>query len=122
MKRNLPQIHAWKTGVSETSGTSPSVPDARMRKTPNMRARVSPSTFSRSSSRPVAATNGRDRWALTVKAADRDCEILTLGSNPGRDEELAEAQAHLERGGTITNKRLRLPATRTTSAMETANG
>jgi len=52
--------------------------------------------------------DGKDRWALTVKAADRDCEILTLGCNPKRDEELAKAQAHLERGGTITNKRLRL--------------
>lgn len=51
---------------------------------------------------------GKDRWALTVKVADRDCEILTLGCNPKRDEELAKAQAHLERGGTITNKRLRL--------------
>ncbi len=51
---------------------------------------------------------GKDRWGLTVKAADRDCEILTLGCNPKRDEELAKAQAHLERGGTITNKRLRL--------------
>jgi hypothetical protein len=51
---------------------------------------------------------GKDRWALTVKAADRDCEILTLGCNPKRDEELAKAQAHLERGGTITSKRLRL--------------
>jgi hypothetical protein len=51
---------------------------------------------------------GSDRWALTVKAADRDCEILTLGCNPKRDEELAKAQAHLERGGTIINKRLRL--------------
>jgi hypothetical protein len=52
--------------------------------------------------------SGKDRWALTVKVADRDCEILTLGCNPKRDEELAKAQAHLECGGTITNKRLRL--------------
>jgi hypothetical protein len=52
--------------------------------------------------------DGKDRWALTVKAADRDAEILTLGCNPKRDEELAKAQAHIERGGTITNKRLRL--------------
>ncbi|HLY02999.1 MAG TPA: hypothetical protein VKR56_10975 [Candidatus Cybelea sp.] len=52
--------------------------------------------------------HGRDRWALTVKAADRETEILTLGCNPGRDEELAKAQAHLERGGGISNKRLRL--------------
>jgi hypothetical protein len=49
---------------------------------------------------------GKDRWAITVKAADRDCEILTLGCNPKRDEELAAAQAHLARGGTIVNKRL----------------
>lgn len=52
--------------------------------------------------------DGKDRWALTVKVPDRDCEILTLGCNPGRDEELTKAQAHLEGGGTITNKRLRL--------------
>ncbi|HEY1866696.1 MAG TPA: hypothetical protein VGG70_00275 [Candidatus Cybelea sp.] len=51
---------------------------------------------------------GRDRWALTVKSAERECEILTLGCNPKRDAELAKAQAHLEAGGTITNKRLRL--------------
>jgi hypothetical protein len=51
---------------------------------------------------------GKDRWALTVKVADRDCEILTLGCNPKRDEELVKAQAHLERGGTITDKQLRL--------------
>ena len=50
---------------------------------------------------------GNDRWALTVKPADRDCEILTLGCNPKRDEELAAAQAHLARGGMIANKRLR---------------
>ncbi len=49
---------------------------------------------------------GKDRWAITVKAADRDCEILTLGCNPKRDEELAAAQAHLARGGSIVNKRL----------------
>lgn len=56
---------------------------------------------------PGRGFEGKDRWALMVKAADRDCEILTLGCNPKRDEELAKAQAHLERGGTITNKRLR---------------
>lgn len=57
---------------------------------------------------PGRGFDGKDRWALTVKAADRDCEILTLGCNPKRDEELAKAQAYLENGGTITNKRLRL--------------
>jgi hypothetical protein len=51
--------------------------------------------------------DGKDRWALTVKATDRDCETLTLGCNPKRDEELAAARAHLARGGTIVNKRLR---------------
>jgi hypothetical protein len=51
--------------------------------------------------------DGKDRWALTVKAADRDGEILTLGCNPKRDEELVAAQAHLARGGAIKGKRLR---------------
>lgn len=59
---------------------------------------------------PGRGFDGKDRWSLTVKAADRDCEILTLGCNPKRDEEFAAAQKHLERGGTITNKRLRLSA------------
>ena len=57
---------------------------------------------------PGRGFEGRDRWSITVKAADRESEILSLGSNPGRDEELRTAQAHLEKGGAITNKRLRL--------------
>lgn len=57
---------------------------------------------------PGRGYEGRDRWAVTVKVADRDPQILSLGSNPGRDEELRAAQAHLERGGAIVNKRLRL--------------
>jgi len=56
---------------------------------------------------PGRGYDGKDRWALTVKAADRDGEILTLGCNPKRDEELVAAQGHLARGGTIVNKRLR---------------
>ncbi|MFY9738287.1 MAG: hypothetical protein WAK11_04455 [Candidatus Cybelea sp.] len=51
---------------------------------------------------------GGDRWALTVKAADRETEILTLGSNPNRDEQLRPAQAYLDGGVTIKNKRLRM--------------
>jgi hypothetical protein len=58
-------------------------------------------------SNPGRGFDGKDRWALSVKAAGRDCAILTLGCNPKRDEELAAAQAHLDRGGTIANKRLR---------------
>jgi hypothetical protein len=50
---------------------------------------------------------GQDRWLITVKPADREPELLSLGSNPKRDEQLRQAQAHLERGGTITNVRLR---------------
>lgn len=57
---------------------------------------------------PGRGFEGRDRWTITVKAADRESEILSLGSNPGRDEELRTALAHLEKGGIITNKRLRL--------------
>jgi len=56
---------------------------------------------------PGRGYDGKDRWVITVKAADREREILTLGCNPKRDEELEAAQAHLARGGTIVNKRLR---------------
>ncbi len=56
---------------------------------------------------PGRGFEGRDRWALRVKAADRDEQILSLGSNPGRDEELRAAQEHLKNGGAITHKRLR---------------
>jgi hypothetical protein len=33
--------------------------------------------------------------------------MLTLGANPKRDEQMREAQAHLKRGGSIKNIRLR---------------
>jgi hypothetical protein len=51
---------------------------------------------------------GRDRWAVTVKSTDREPEVLTFGCNPKRDEEFRSVQAHLARGGTIPNVRLRL--------------
>jgi hypothetical protein len=50
---------------------------------------------------------GGDRWAITVKAKDRDPEVMTLGANPKRDEQLQAAQAYLDRVGPITNVRLR---------------
>ena len=56
---------------------------------------------------PGRGYEGQDRWAVTVKAPDHGREVLVLGSNPGRDEELKRAQAHLERGGPLTNRRLR---------------
>jgi hypothetical protein len=56
---------------------------------------------------PERGFGGNDRWLVTVKVADRDPENLSLGSNPGRDEQLRAAQAHLARGGTIENVRLR---------------
>jgi hypothetical protein len=56
---------------------------------------------------PGRGYEGRDRWALTVKTKDRDPEVLTLGANPKRDEQLRGAQAHLKRGGSLKNKRLR---------------
>lgn len=56
---------------------------------------------------PGKGYEGRDRWALTLKAKDREPELMTLGSNPKRDEELRRAQAHLKRGGTLKNVRLR---------------
>lgn len=56
---------------------------------------------------PGKGYEGANRWAITIKAEERDAEILTLGANPKRDEQLREAQAHLERGGSIPNTRLR---------------
>src|ERR1700694_6007427 len=56
---------------------------------------------------PGKGFEGRDRWALTVEAKGREPELMTLGSNPKRDEELGRAQAHLKHGGTLKNKRLR---------------
>ncbi len=56
---------------------------------------------------PGRGYEGRDRWALTVKAKDRSAEVLSLGSNEKRDEQLRNAQAHLKRGGCLKNKRLR---------------
>jgi len=50
---------------------------------------------------PGQGYEGADRWAVTVKATDRDAAILTLGANPKRDEQLRAAQAHLKRSGKI---------------------
>jgi len=50
---------------------------------------------------------GHDRWLVTVKVADREPEQLSLTSNPGRDQQLRDAQAYLARGGKIENVRLR---------------
>ncbi len=57
---------------------------------------------------PNRGFEGRDRWALSIQRPDHDPEILTLGSNPGRDAQLKEAQAFLERGGSLRNIRLAL--------------
>ena len=56
---------------------------------------------------PGRGFEGQDRWVIKVKVADREPEQLSLGSNPGRDEQLREAQAHLARGGIIENVQLR---------------
>lgn len=50
---------------------------------------------------------GSDRWALRVKAQDREVEMMTLGSNPGRDEQMRAAQAFLDGQGAILNVRLK---------------
>lgn len=55
---------------------------------------------------PGRGFEGRDRWALTVRAKGKESEILTLGSNEKRDEELRAAQAHLKRVGIIKGVRL----------------
>jgi len=50
---------------------------------------------------------GRDRWIITIKIGNREPELISLGSNPGRDQQLQEAQTYLARGGSIKNVRLR---------------
>src|ERR1700684_1174040 len=52
---------------------------------------------------PGKGYDGRNRGALAVKVKDREPELMTLGSNPKRDQELQRAQAHLTRGGTLKN-------------------
>ena len=106
MKRNT-QSTGGKTGASDTStnfsfGSGRSYADAVEYASKGLTFDVL--AIARETGRGFEP--GKDRWALTVKAADRDCEILTLGCNPKRDEELAAAQAHLARGGSIKNKRL----------------
>jgi hypothetical protein len=56
---------------------------------------------------PGRGYEGHDRWLVTVKVADREPEQLSLTSNPGRDQQLRDAQAYLARGGAIKNVRLR---------------
>lgn len=56
---------------------------------------------------PGGGYEGHDRWLVTVKVADREAEQLSLSSNPGRDQQLRDAQAYLGRGGKIENVRLR---------------
>lgn len=70
---------------------------------------------------PGRGYEGQDRWLITVKAADREPEQISLGSNPGRDEQLRDAQTHLARGGTIGTYACDNPARRTTSRIVTAN-
>ncbi len=56
---------------------------------------------------PERGFEGRDRWIVTIKTGNREPEQISLGSNPGRDQQLRDAQSHLARGGTIENVRLR---------------
>jgi hypothetical protein len=50
---------------------------------------------------------GGDRWAITVSIDGRPNEIITLGCNEKRDNELRTAKAHLEKHGPIRNVRLK---------------
>jgi len=106
MKRN-PQSTQGKTGVSETTenfslGSGPAYADNDEYASENLTFDIH--AIARE---PGRGYDGKDRWAIDVKAGDREREILTLGCNPKRDKELAAAQVHLARGGTIVNKRLR---------------
>lgn len=55
---------------------------------------------------PGRGYEGADRWAVTVQVEGRESEIITLESNPKRDEELHTAQSHLKRKGPIKGVRL----------------
>ena len=109
-------------GLGDYPRISPSVPGTRTRTTPSMRDNGTTFDVLAIVREPGRGYDSQDRWALTVKAADRNAEILTLGCNPKRDEELAAAQAYLARGGTMSINGCAVRATHTTSPMEIANG
>ena len=44
---------------------------------------------------PGAGFDGQDRWAVRVHPEDRIEELITLPSNPKRDEQMRLAQAHI---------------------------
>jgi hypothetical protein len=44
---------------------------------------------------PGRGYEGHDRWLVTVKVADREPEQLSLGSNPGRDQQLRTLRSML---------------------------
>jgi hypothetical protein len=56
---------------------------------------------------PGQGYQNQDRWLISIKFPDGEPGLLSLGSNPGRDQQLRDAQAFLARGGKITNVRLR---------------
>lgn len=56
---------------------------------------------------PGRGYQNQDRWLITIKFPEGEPELLGLGSNPGRDQQLRDAQAYLARGGKIENVRLR---------------
>jgi len=56
---------------------------------------------------PGQGYQNQDRWLVTIKFPEGEPGLLSLGSNPGRDQQLRDAQAYLARGGKITNVRLR---------------
>jgi hypothetical protein len=56
---------------------------------------------------PGKGYQNQDRWLVTIKFPEGEPGLLSLGSNPGRDQQLRDAQAYLARGGKIENVRLR---------------
>jgi hypothetical protein len=56
---------------------------------------------------PGQGYQNQDRWLVTIKFPGGEPGLLSLGSNPGRDRQLRDAQAFLARGDKITNVRLR---------------
>ncbi len=58
---------------------------------------------------PNGGFEGQDRWVLRVLCHDgRGEQLLSLGSNAKRDEQLHNAKAFIEKKGPIKNSRLKL--------------
>ena len=102
------RFHAWKLDRLGDRGEILLRFRTRVSRTMrSLRARVSASTSWRSSSILARVTKTKTAGSLQSDSPEREPGLLSLGSNPGRDQQLRDAQAYLARGGKIENVRLR---------------